>query len=202
MKTGRMMLLCAGLVVTAAGLAGAHCDSMDGPVVIAAKVALESGNPDPVLAWVQADDGALITEAFQKTREVRKLGGKTAELADTWFFETLVRVHRAGEGAPYTGLKPAGSAEKIIKEMDSSIEKGDINELAEELGGHVERVIKEKFSALMPLKKEAGKSVEKGRAYVTGYVEFIHYVENIKKAVHGAGHNTAAAGAGKPAHQD
>lgn len=202
MKTVKMMLLCAGLVVAAAGLAGAHCDSMDGPVVIAARAALESGNPDPVLAWVQPDDGALITEAFRKTREVRRLGGKAAELADTWFFETLVRVHRAGEGAPYTGLKPAGSAEKIIKEMDSSIEKGDINELAEEMGGHVERVIKEKFSALMPLKNEAGKSVEKGRGYVAGYVEFIHYVEGIKKAVHGAGHNAAAAGAGKPAHQD
>ena len=25
-----------------------------------------------------------------------------------YFFETLVRIHRAGEGEPYTGMKPAG----------------------------------------------------------------------------------------------
>ena len=61
-----------------------------------------------MLAWVQADDEAAIREVFQKARAVRKLGGKAAEIADTWFFETIVRVHRSGEGAPYTGLKAAG----------------------------------------------------------------------------------------------
>jgi hypothetical protein len=199
MKNVKMMLLCAGLVVTAAGLAGAHCDSMDGPVVIAAKAALESGNLDHVLVWVQPDDEAVTKEAFDKTMEVRKLGDKAAEIADTWFFETLVRVHRAGEGAPYTGLKPAGSTEEIIKKMDSSIEKGDIKELAEKIAGHIENSIKEKYAALLPLKKESDKSIEKGQAYVAGYVEFIHYVKNIKNTMHGAEQHGAAK-AEKPAH--
>lgn len=189
MKT---VMVCAWFIVALAGSAGAHCDSLDGPVVGAARAALESGNPDQVLAWVQADDEAAIREAFRKTREVRKLGGNAAELADTWFFETLVRVHRAGEGAPYTGLKPAGAAEEIVKELDSAIGKGEIKELAEKIGGHAEHFIKEKFAALLPLKKEAGKSVEKGREYAGAYVEFIHYVENVKNAVHGSGHHAAA----------
>lgn len=200
MRTVKMTVLCAGLVISAAGLAGAHCDSLDGPVVIAAKAALDSGNPAPVLAWVQPADEAAVKEAFQKTREVRKLGGKAAELADLWFFETLVRVHRAGEGAPYTGLKPAGSAEEIVKELDSSIQKGDISELAGMIGSHAEHMIKEKFEALLPLKKEADKSVEKGRAYVAAYVEFMHYVENVKNAVHGAGRHAAETGTEPPAH--
>ncbi len=201
MKTVKMMLLCAGLVITAAGFAGAHCDSLDGPVVVAAKAALESGNPAPVLAWVQPGDEAPIKEAFQKARDVRKLGRGAADLADTWFFETLVRVHRAGEGAPYTGLKPAGSAEEIVKELDSSIVKSDISELAEKIGSHSEHMIREKFAALMPLKKEADKSVEKGRAYVAAYVEFMHYVENVKNAVHGAGHHAAEAETEPSAHK-
>lgn len=201
MRTVKMTVLCAGLVIAAAGLAGAHCDSLDGPVVIAAKAALESGNPAPVLAWVQPGDEASTREAFQKAREVRKLGGKAAELADNWFFETLVRVHRAGEGAPYTGLKPAGSAEEIVKKLDSSIVKGDISELAGMIGSHAEQLINGKFAALLPLKKEADKSVEKGRAYVAAYVEFMHYVENVKNAVHGAGHHAAETETEPPAHK-
>lgn len=180
------------LAVFAVSGAAAHCDSLDGPVIIAARAALESGDPDGVLAWVRADDEAAIKKAFVKAREVRKAGGVAAELADTWFFETLVRVHRAGEGAPYTGLKPAGSAEEIVKKLDASIEKGDIKELAGMIAGHAERSIEGKFGHVMELKKTAGQSVEKGRAYVAAYVEFMHYVEGVKNAVHGGGAHAAA----------
>lgn len=188
----KKVLLALALASCAPGALLAHCDSLDGPVVTAAKAALESGNAGPVLAWVQKDDEAAVKAAFLKAREARKAGGAAAEVADLWFFETLVRVHRAGEGAPYTGLRPAGSAEEIVKELDASIEKGDIRELSQKMGGHVERAIGEKFSALLPLKKEADKSVEKGRAYVGVYVEFMHYVEGIVKAVHGGAHHAAA----------
>lgn len=39
---------------------------------------------------------------------MRKLSLEARQLADMHFFETLVRLHRAGEGAGFTGLKPAG----------------------------------------------------------------------------------------------
>ena len=35
--------------------------------------------------------------------------GYGKELSDQFFIKTLVRVHRAGEGAPYTGIRPAGT---------------------------------------------------------------------------------------------
>lgn len=86
----------------------AHCDGIDGPVVGAAQKALETANVNLVLIWVQKQDEPAMRKAFEKTLAVRKLGSSAKELADLYFFETLVRVHRAGEGAPYTGLKPAG----------------------------------------------------------------------------------------------
>ena len=86
----------------------AHCDGMDGPVVRAAQKALEAGDVNLVLIWVQKKDEQTIKDAFQKTLEVRKLDPKARELADMYFFETLVRIHRAGEGESYTGIKPAG----------------------------------------------------------------------------------------------
>lgn len=86
----------------------AHCDGMDGPVVKAAQKALATGNVDLVLIWVQKADEGVIRNAFERTLAVRKLSPEARELADQYFFETLVRLHRAGEGAPYTGLQPAG----------------------------------------------------------------------------------------------
>ena len=86
----------------------AHCDGLDGPVVKVAQKALETGNVNLVLIWVQKKDEGEVKKAFQKTLAVRKLNPQAKELADMYFFETLVRIHRAGEGEPYTGLKPAG----------------------------------------------------------------------------------------------
>ena len=60
----------------------AHCDTLDGPVVTAARKALDTGNVDLVLVWVQKDDETDLRSAFQKTRNVRKAGGETKDLAD------------------------------------------------------------------------------------------------------------------------
>src|SRR5688572_19610020 len=95
-------------LLSVARTAAAHCDSMDGPVVKAAQRALAAGEVAHALIWVKPEHAAEIREAFSKTLRVRNLGREAAELADRWFFETLVRVHREGEGEPYTGLKPAG----------------------------------------------------------------------------------------------
>jgi hypothetical protein len=97
------------LVQAPARTAGAHCDTLDGPVVVDARAALAAGDVTEVLKWVQAGDEPEIRAAFDRTLAVRAAGGAALELADTWFFETLVRVHRAGEGAPYTA-SPAGAA--------------------------------------------------------------------------------------------
>ena len=102
--------------------AGAHCDTLDGPVVTAAKEALDTGDANPVLIWVQEKDEAQIREAFNKTLSVRKLSPETKDLADMYFFETLVRVHRAGEGASYTGLKPAG-LDRELRELPTRLLK-------------------------------------------------------------------------------
>ena len=68
--------------------------------------------------------------SFAKTLAVRKLNPEARELADLYFFETLVRIHRAGEGAPYTGLKPAGrDLGPAIPAADKAIETGALEPL-------------------------------------------------------------------------
>ena len=110
-RTWKTALVAAALSLTALAApspAAAHCDSMDGPVVRAAREALAAGEVTGVLIWVRPEDEPQIRQAFDRTMKVRSQGGEARELADLWFFETLVRIHREGEGAPYTGLKPAG----------------------------------------------------------------------------------------------
>jgi hypothetical protein len=104
-------------------------------------------------------------------------------LADLFFFETLVRVHRAGEGAPYTGLKPAGvEFEPGIKASDKALESGSVDALTEELTAVVSAGVRELFERAYQAKAHAEHNVEAGRRFVAAYVEFVHYIERLHSA--------------------
>ncbi len=168
----------------------AHCDGMDGPVVSAAKEALGTGNVNLVLIWVQKKDEGEIKKAFQKTLAVRKLNPEARELADMYFFETLVRIHRAGEGAPYTGLKPAGrDLGPAIPAADKAVVDGKIEPVIKLLTDKMRDGINEYFRHVTAKKNFKKDDVEAGRKYIEAYVIFIHYVEGLyeaaKEAVHG-----------------
>lgn len=168
----------------------AHCDTMDGPVVLAAKKALETGNVNLVLIWVQKKDDGQITGAFQKTLAVRKLNPEARELADMYFFETLVRIHRAGEGAPYTGLKPSGTPlEPGVAAADAALEKGSAAALLKDLTDSIRHGVERQFNSTMEKKSFNEDDVTAGREYVEAYVGFIQAVERLYEAarnqVHG-----------------
>jgi hypothetical protein len=170
----------------------AHCDTLDGPVVADARQALDKGDPTPVLKWVRKEDETEIREAFAKALAVRGKGPESKDLADRWFFETLVRVHRAGEGAPFTGLKPAGAVEPVVAAADKALDAGSVDALAKEVAAAAEKGIRERFARAAAKKAHAAHSVEAGRAYVEAYVEFVHYVERLHGDAAGAAHRHAA----------
>jgi hypothetical protein len=148
-------------------LALAHCDGLDGPVVMAAKQALETKDVTGVLIWVQAKDEAQIRKAFEQTLGVRKLSTLARELADTYFFETLVRVHRAGEGAPYTGLKPAGrDLGPAIPAADRALETGDVEPLVELLVRAAQTGVQRRFAEARAVHRFPAGNVEAGRKYI------------------------------------
>lgn len=156
----------------------AHCDTLDGPVVATAKAALEKGDITPVLKWVKGDDEREVKEVFQKVLVARKASPEAREIADRYFFETFVRIHRAGEGAPYTGLQ-AGPAEPIILEADKSLDTGSIEAITKNVTASVADGIKKRFSNTLERKKHADESVTAGREFVEAYVDFTHYLERL-----------------------
>jgi len=159
--------------------ASAHCDTLGGPVVTTAKQALEKGDVTPVLKWVKPAQETEIRAAFARTLAVRKLGPEAKEMADMYFFETLVRIHREGEGAPYTGLKPAGAVEPAVALADQALDSGKVDHLASAISAHVVAGIKERFARALEAKKHADESVAAGREFVEAYVQFTHYVERL-----------------------
>jgi len=174
--------------------AAAHCDTLDGPVVKDARAALEAKDVTPVLKWVGPADEAEIREAFRQALVVRAQGAEAAALADRYFFETLVRVHRAGEGAPYVGLQPAGApVEPGFAATDAALDSGSADALVKLVGADVEKGLRARHARAVELRKHAGESVAKGREYVAAYVDLMHYAEGVVKA---AGRDAAHAAAG------
>ncbi|MBI5487080.1 MAG: hypothetical protein HY905_07085 [Deltaproteobacteria bacterium] len=172
-----------GALLLVPARASAHCDTLDGPVVAAARKALESGDVNLVLLWVQPDDEPAIREAFQRTLTVRALGDAARELADSYFFETLVRIHRAGEGAPYTGLKPAaGDLGPVVPAADQALESGSVDALVDLVTAAVQEGIRQRFAAAMERKNYGPGDVAAGREYIEAYVPFLHYAEGIYEA--------------------
>jgi len=191
-----LALIAAAVALSWGTAAQAHCDTLDGPVVSAARKALETGNVNLVLGWVQKNDEGEIRNAFQKASAVRKTNAAAKDLADTYFFETLVRVHRAGEGAPYTGLKPAGEPEPAIAAADKAIETGKLEPVAKLLTDRLHDGLHKQFDAVTAKKNYGPNDVAAGRAYASAYVEYVHYVERVYAAAGTAG---SAHGKAQPA---
>jgi len=188
----RTLGVAASLALAALVLPGdafAHCDSMDGPVVVAAQQALETGELEPMLIWVRAEDEAEVRSAFDRVRRVRRQGGEAAALADRYFFETVVRLHREGEGASYTGLKPAGTDYgRAVPAGDAALASGSVEELRHLLHHLVDHRLDELFAEASHRRDFAPTDVAAGRAFVEAYVHFMHFGEELEALTSGHGH--------------
>jgi hypothetical protein len=184
--------IAAGLLLGAQNVQ-AHCDSLDGPVAKAVQKALETGNVNLVLVYAPASAEAEIRAAFEKSRKVRGLGRDARALADEAFMETVIRLHRAGEGAPYTGLKPAGiDYGPVVRAAEHAVESGDLTTLKAALNEENEHALRERLTHVRelqkaPLEPKTAAEVPHSRERVSAELGFITFAENIRQAAHGKG---------------
>lgn len=161
-----------------------HCDTMDGPVVTACKKALEKGNINYVLPFVPKKAENELKQSFNKTLKARKLGEDAKEVVDLWFFETAVRLHREGEGAPYKGLKPAGlDWGPVVPKAENDMEKGTPTETIEFLKDILERVLIKKFDATLSKQKFDVNDVDAAREYTEAMLNFVLSSHHIYKYI-------------------
>jgi hypothetical protein len=187
------------IAIVAAGLlfgvqsVQAHCDAVDGPVAKAAQKALEDGNVNPVLAYAPAAAETDIRAAFDKSRKVRILGVEASALADQAFLETVIRLHRAGEGAPYTGLRAAGADYgPVIPAAERAVQTGDLTKLKAILTEQIEHALGERLRRLRELQKapqepKTAAEVPGARERISAELGLITFAETISQAIQGKG---------------
>jgi len=157
-----------------------HCDTRDGPVITAARSALDTGNVNLVLIWVPNSAEEELKDAFEKTRRVREASRQAQELADEWFFENAVRLHRAGEGAPYSGLKPAGlDWGPVVPRAEKAIETDDSTEAIYYVLRTIEEDLQRRFTRVASTKNYDVNNVRSGREYVHAYIDFVVYAHHL-----------------------
>jgi hypothetical protein len=171
-----------------------HCDSLDGPVVVAARQALEAGRVDLVLPFVPGDGEVEVTRAFQETMALRGLSPEVAAFADRWFFENVVRIHRAGEGAPYTGLQPAGlDIGPVIPLAERALETGSPDELVGVLHDVITEQVKHRLDHALRLRPDVDAGVPQAREYVEAMLGLQVWSHKLYLAAlapaHGGGHH-------------
>lgn len=161
-----------------------HCDSMSGPVVIAAKEALAARDVEVVLPYVQAEGEEEVRRAFSRVLPMRALGPEAADLADQWFYETVVRVHRAGEHAPFTGLKPAGGDEgPVLPLAEKAVETGSADEVHAFLDAELRQALQHRLGEVVRLARERDGTVARARAHVSAMLGFEVYCHHLHQAL-------------------
>lgn len=162
-----------------------HCDSLDGPVVSAARLALDADNPALVLPYVPEEAEAEVKAVFDQVTDARVLGGQARVVADRHFFETVVRLHRAGEGAPYTGLKPAGlSHGPVIPLAERAVLTGDAGEVVGFLAAELTDQVERRLAEVRSLEDSRSRSLADARRHVEAMLDFEVYCHSVHQALH------------------
>ncbi len=158
--------------------ASAHCDTEDGPAVNDGRKALETGNVNHALKWIFPEGEAELRPIFDKAVRVRALGAEAAEVADRYFLENLVRIHRAGEGASYDGIKPTGTVlDPRVVAADQAMENGELKPLLALIPADKHAELQRRFDKARALQQFDVDDVAAGRAYIAAYVSFFKYAE-------------------------
>jgi len=181
--------------------AEAHCDTLDGPVATAALSALESGNVYAVLPYVAADGEREVVAAFEQAREVRTKGPAAKALAERYFVETAIRVHRAGEKAPYTGVKPAGTDfGPAIPAAEQALAVGTPDAVLALISREASHGVTHRLETAAALRRvprvpTTAAEVAAARNRVQAELHFIEYVESLYRAAVPASHSASHGGA-------
>jgi len=177
----------------------AHCDTAEGPAVKAGRTALATGNINHALAWIPAEGETELREVFEKAVEVRTLGADAAEVTDRLFLETMVRIHRMGEGVGFTGIQPTGTeVDPVVTAADEALASGSDGDLLPLVPDERRAELHERFHAALALKDFEVDDVAAGRRYLAAYVSFFTYAEGED---HEHGHEAHAHGEHSHSHE-
>lgn len=182
------------LVVAAfcVGSAWAHCDRINGPVADDAREALETKKFEVAAKWVGKEQEKKLRTVYEETLPVFQMGGKARNLAEQYFIETTIRLHRAAEGFPYTGVKPASPLPEDIAAAEKALDTGNLEPVSNLLASEMRTKLQDLFKQVREAKKHKQQSLSAGREWVDAYVRYVIYVHGLYQTIqagpeHGVG---------------
>ncbi len=191
------ILLLAVFLLAPAGLR-AHCDRVNGPVAKSARQALKTGQFKPVAIWIGEEQEAALQDRFESSLKAYRAGGPGKKVAKSYFMSEAIRLHRAAEGMPFTGLKPASELPIDLKLAEKARETGDVQPVVDLLSSELEQKVKKWFKTSREARRqwEQQQNVETGRKWADAYVKYIIYVHKLYQKImagppHGVGGKSA-----------
>ena len=175
----RMLLLSAITTLGVCGIASAHFDALDGPIVQDVRKALDTKDATPILKWVKQEDETTVREAFVRALHARNK--KNAEAAEKWFYAKIIKVHLAEREVPFTGLKPEGQSDPVIAVIDQALASGSPDALLKHFIEDITHGIRKRYEIVEAAYRQKDESVAQGRAFVEIYIDFIHYMTGLKR---------------------
>jgi Family of unknown function (DUF6448) len=125
-----------------------------------------------------------MRSTFASVMAVRAMDDKARAVADRLFFETAVRVYRTGEGAPYTGLKPAGTpVSRVIPIAEDAVATGSTERLIAYLSEVLREELSNRLGIVKALASNRNRSIAEGRRYVEAMLGFEVYCHSVLKAL-------------------
>ncbi|WP_370125592.1 DUF6448 family protein [Sinorhizobium fredii] len=158
-------------------------------MVTAARRALDAEDFNLILPYVQESSAAELKSAFERVLEARRSGRSARPVADLYFYETAVRLHRAGEGAAYTGLKPAGlDVGPVIPVAEEAIATGSPDALIRLLTDTLRDEVQHRFERIRHLRHHSPTDIPAAREYVEAMLGLEVYSHKLYQAMKAAPH--------------
>ena len=153
----------------------------DGPVTKAAKESLETGNANRILIWIPEESENTLKNLLERAccaRSTRQDGrNRTAE----WYFETVNRLHAASHGLNNLSISTKTPEEKaIILLVEGACESGNFEDIATRIPDTPAGEMRQRFEDLMKKRNSyCEENCVAGRMYVSAFVDFITFVNNL-----------------------
>ena len=161
-------------------------DVMQGPVVKAAKMSLETGNVNYVLIWLPEESENSIKNLLEKTCCKHSSKMNMQNQAYDWYFATVNRFFSASRSRDYLTVQFGGLSEKpLVLKVDKAIESGNFEEIRDIIPVSHEADAKQRFQHIMNMRNYPVNNIQSGRAYVSAFFDFARYVHNLSSSLPG-----------------
>ncbi|MGI5819075.1 MAG: DUF6448 family protein [Armatimonadota bacterium] len=177
------MMVCAFLAAVTTGAVWAHCDRINGPVAKDAISALEQRDFGVVQIWVGEDQELELRARFDEALTVGQQSEAAREMAERYFIETAIRLHREAEGMHFTGVKPAAEPSPDIAAAERALEMADVTIVTDYLKARIDEEVGAWFAGAREAQGHRHTSVEAGRKWIDAYVKYVVFIHTLSEVI-------------------